>query len=69
MHHIVEEIRYCLSCLGQVWRRLEAVEKIVNFHSGTCLTIPAGTHFQFRNSGRPPLCILIATLPPRPGQK
>jgi mannose-6-phosphate isomerase-like protein (cupin superfamily) len=34
---------------------------------GTCLTIPVGTHFQFRNPGREPLCFLIVTTPPWPG--
>jgi hypothetical protein len=31
---------------------------------GVCLTIPAGTVFQFRNTGREPLVFLCITMPP-----
>jgi hypothetical protein len=32
------------------------------------LNIPLGTRFQFRNTGAEPLCFIIATLPPWPGE-
>ena len=32
------------------------------------LTIEVGTHFQFRNTGDEPLCIVITTMPPWPGE-
>ncbi len=35
---------------------------------GTALTIPTGAKFQFRNTGTAPLCFVIATMPPWPGE-
>jgi mannose-6-phosphate isomerase-like protein (cupin superfamily) len=32
-----------------------------------CITIPVGTHFQFRSLGPGPLCAIGATMPPWPG--
>ena len=34
---------------------------------GTCLSIPAGTHFQFRTDGDGPLAAVGVTMPPWPG--
>jgi mannose-6-phosphate isomerase-like protein (cupin superfamily) len=34
---------------------------------GVSLTIPVGTHFQFRNAEAVPLRFIIATIPPWPG--
>jgi mannose-6-phosphate isomerase-like protein (cupin superfamily) len=36
--------------------------------SGVCLTIPLGTHFQFRATGSAPLAALGVTMPPWPGE-
>ena len=66
-HRTVEEIWYFLSGQGQVWRKQGEHEGTVDVASGTCLTIPLGTHFQFRNDGTDPLCFLITTMPPWPG--
>lgn len=66
-HRTVEEIWYCLSGHGQVWRKLGEAELVTDMQPGTCLTIPTGTHFQFRNTGRDPLCIIIACAPAWPG--
>lgn len=66
-HRSVEEIWYCLSGDGQIWRKLGEVENITDMRPGTCLTNPTGTHFQFRNTGSDPLSILIACMPPWPG--
>ena len=33
----------------------------------TCLSIPAGTHFQFRAAGEGPLAAVGVTMPPWPG--
>jgi mannose-6-phosphate isomerase-like protein (cupin superfamily) len=66
VHKTVEEIWYCVSGMGQVWRKLGDVEQIVDFIPGVCLTIPLGAHFQFRNTDAAPLCFLIATMPPWP---
>jgi mannose-6-phosphate isomerase-like protein (cupin superfamily) len=66
-HRTVEEIWYCLSGHGQIWRKLGGVEQVTDIEPGTSLSIPTGTHFQFRNTGRDPLCIVIACTPPWPG--
>ena len=66
-HRTVEEIWYCLSGHGQIWRKLGEVERVDDIRPGTSLTIPTGTHFQFRNTGHEPLCIIIACSPPWPG--
>lgn len=66
-HKSVDEIWYFISGKGQVWRRQGNQEAIVDANKGTCLTIPVGTHFQFRNTGSEPRCFVIATIPPWPG--
>jgi mannose-6-phosphate isomerase-like protein (cupin superfamily) len=66
-HRTVEEIWYCLSGHGQMWRKLGEVEQVSDMRPGTSLTIPTGAHFQFRNTGPDPLCIIIACMPPWPG--
>lgn len=68
-HRTVEEIWYCISGMGQVWRKLGDVEEVVDFLAGIGLTIPKGTSFQFRNTGDDPLCFLIATIPRWPGEQ
>jgi mannose-6-phosphate isomerase-like protein (cupin superfamily) len=66
-HKTIEEIWYCLQGQGQVWRRKGDMEEVVEFRLGVSLTIPTGTHFQFRNTGGEPLRFVIATMPPWPG--
>jgi mannose-6-phosphate isomerase-like protein (cupin superfamily) len=39
----------------------------VPVEAGVCVTIPLGTHFQFRSSGNEPLVALAATMPAWPG--
>ncbi len=68
-HRTVEELWYCLSGEGEVWRSFGEYAVIVPVHTGISLTIPTGTRFQFRNSGDTPLCILIATMLPWPGEE
>jgi mannose-6-phosphate isomerase-like protein (cupin superfamily) len=63
----VEEIWYFLEGEGQVWRKQGQREDVVDVSPGTGLTMPAGTHFQFRNTGAGPLRFVIATMPPWPG--
>lgn len=67
IHKTVEEIWYFLSGRGQVWRKLEAAEEVTEVGAGIALTIPTGTHFQFRNTGEKPLTFIIVTMPPWPG--
>ena len=66
-HKTVEEIWYCIAGEGQVWRRQGRREKVTDIRPGISLTIPLGTHFQFRNCGAIPLQLLIITMPPWPG--
>ncbi len=42
-------------------------EAVTDVEPGVALTIPLGTHFQFRAAAQVPLRILIATMPPWPG--
>ena len=67
-HRTVEEMWYCISGAGEVWRKLGAAERVVNFTPGVSLSIPLGAHFQFRNPGDEPLVLIIATTPPWPGK-
>ena len=66
-HKTIEEIWYCLSGNGEVWRKLGQEERCDELSAGVGLTIPTGAHFQFRNTGTEPFCLLIATMPPWPG--
>lgn len=67
-HRTIEEIWYVLSGEGEVWRALNGEEACVPVAAGTALTIPVGAHFQFRCTGAEPLCFVIATMPPWPGE-
>jgi mannose-6-phosphate isomerase-like protein (cupin superfamily) len=66
-HRTVEEIWYFVGGRGQMWRRQGDRTEIVDVDPGTCLTIPLGTHFQFRALGFEPLAAIGATMPNWPG--
>jgi mannose-6-phosphate isomerase-like protein (cupin superfamily) len=66
-HRTVEEIWYVLRGRGEMWRRRDGHEEVVALDVGVCLTIPLGTHFQFRAQGDEPLTVLGITMPPWPG--
>lgn len=66
-HRTVEEIWYVVSGHGRIWRRLGAQEETVALASGVSVSLPTGTHFQFRCDGFEPLTIVGATMPPWPG--
>src|SRR5262249_52680962 len=53
---------------GEMWRRQGDREEIVPVDPGVCITIPVGTHFQFRSFGYEPLAALGVTIPPWPGE-
>ena len=67
-HHAVDELWYVLSGHGQMWRRQGRRQETVPLRPGTCLSIPAGTHFQFRADGDGPLAAVGVTMPPWPGE-
>ncbi len=66
-HRSVDEIWYVLSGQGQMWRRQAERQETVPLRPGTCVSIPAGTHFQFRAAGDGPLAVVGVTMPPWPG--
>ena len=66
-HHCVDEIWYILHGRGEMWRRQGDRQETVPLAAGTCLTIPAGTHFQFRSSQDGPLTAVAVTMPQWPG--
>jgi len=66
-HRTVEEIWFFLSGRGEMWRRQGDGEAIVDVFPGVCLTIPLGTHFQFRSLSDEPLAAVAVTMPPWPG--
>jgi mannose-6-phosphate isomerase-like protein (cupin superfamily) len=67
-HRTVSEIWYFLSGRGEMWRAQAGREEIVPVEAGVCLTIPLGTHFQFRSLGDEPLAAIGVTMPPWPGE-
>ena len=64
----IEEIWYILSGRGEMWRKQGDREEVIALESGVCLTIPLGTHFQFRSFAGEPLRAIGVTVPPWPGQ-
>jgi mannose-6-phosphate isomerase-like protein (cupin superfamily) len=51
-----------------MWRRLGEHEEVVAVGPGISISIPTGTHFQFRCDGLEPLTAIGATMPPWPGE-
>ena len=68
VHWTVEEIWFFVGGVGEFWRRLGEDEAEVPVRSGTCISIPRGTHFQFRSFGPEPLSAIAITMPPWPGE-
>jgi mannose-6-phosphate isomerase-like protein (cupin superfamily) len=66
-HRTIEEIWFFLSGRGEMWLKQEGRGDVVPVEAGVCVTIPLGTHFQFRSLGNEPLVALAATMPPWPG--
>ena len=66
-HRTVEEIWLVLSGRGEMWRKQGNREEIVTLEPSTCLTIPLGTHFQFRASSSEGVSAVGVTMPPWPG--
>lgn len=66
-HRTVEELWFCLSGTGEMWRRQNGREEVVTLTPGLSLTIPLGNDFQFRAGPDAPFTVVIATMPPWPG--
>ncbi len=67
-HRTVEEIWFFLTGRGEMWRKQNDQEEVAAVEPGVCLTIPLGTHFQFRSFGYEPLAAVGVTMPPWPGE-
>jgi mannose-6-phosphate isomerase-like protein (cupin superfamily) len=67
-HRTVEEIWFIVDGLGQMCRDApDGPAGVIDLRPGVSLTIPIGTRFQFRNTGRTPLAAVGVTMPPWPG--
>lgn len=66
-HRTVDEIWYIAAGRGRMWRRLGEQAEIVELVPGLSLSIPVGTHFQFRCDGPEMLTAIGTTMPPWPG--
>jgi mannose-6-phosphate isomerase-like protein (cupin superfamily) len=66
-HRTVEEIWFFLEGHGEMWLKSNEREEIVRAEPGLCVSIPVGTHFQFRALGPDPLSAVGVTMPPWPG--
>jgi mannose-6-phosphate isomerase-like protein (cupin superfamily) len=67
VHRTVDEVWYFVSGRGRMWRKLNDEEVIDDVEAGMSVTLPVGTHFQFRADDAEPLVIVGTTMPPWPG--
>jgi mannose-6-phosphate isomerase-like protein (cupin superfamily) len=67
-HRTIQEIWFFVTGRGEMWRRQDGHEQVVLVEPGVCITIPCGTHFQFRSFGSDPLAAVAITMPPWPGE-
>jgi mannose-6-phosphate isomerase-like protein (cupin superfamily) len=65
-HCTIEEIWFFVKGRGEMWREQGGREEVVPVDPGVCITIPKGTHFQFRSFGYEPLAAIGITMPPWP---
>jgi mannose-6-phosphate isomerase-like protein (cupin superfamily) len=68
-HRTVEEVWYVVAGQGRMWRRLGERDEVVEIGPGVSLSIPVGTHFQFRCDGDEALHAVAVTVPPWPGDE
>ena len=68
-HHTVEELWFIVNGHGRMWRKLAEIEQTIDIGPGVSLSIPLGTHFQFRSLTDEPLRAIGVTMPPWPGEK
>lgn len=67
-HRTVDEIWFVISGRGEMWRKQGEREETIALEPGICLTVPLGTHFQFRASNSEAVSAIGATMPPWPGE-
>ena len=69
-HRTVEEMWVCIAGRGRIWRRsADGQEELTELRPGVSVDIPQGTMFQFRCDGTEALDLVIATVPPWPGDE
>src|SRR5687768_16221934 len=51
VHREVDEVWYVTAGQGEIWRQLGDDEQVTPVGPGSALSIPVGTHFQFRTTG------------------
>jgi mannose-6-phosphate isomerase-like protein (cupin superfamily) len=68
VHRTVEEVWFVLAGRGQMWRKQGQREEIAALEPGVCLTVPVGTHFQFRAAESEAVSAVAITMPPWPGE-
>lgn len=66
-HRSVTELWYVTAGRGVLWRSLDGAEATVALEPGVAVSLPLGTHFQFRAAPDEAVHILGVTLPPWPG--
>lgn len=66
-HRSVDELWYVTAGRGEMWRRQGDREEVVALVPGLCVSIPVGTHFQFRAAPSEPVSVVAVTMPPWPG--
>jgi len=66
-HRSVDELWFVVAGRGEMWRRKGEREEVVELVPGLCLSIPVGTHFQFRASATEAVAAVAVTMPPWPG--
>jgi mannose-6-phosphate isomerase-like protein (cupin superfamily) len=67
-HRTVDEVWFVLGGAGEMWRKQGEREEVAALEPGVCVTIPAGTHFQFRASATQSIAAVAITMPPWPGE-
>jgi mannose-6-phosphate isomerase-like protein (cupin superfamily) len=66
-HKTVEEQWECVAGKGELWRKSESGQSVLELTPGVRAEIPLGSIFQFRSSIDSTLDIVIITTPPWPG--
>ena len=66
-HRTIEEIWYFIAGHGRIWRKLGDAEDIAEIGPGLSISLPTGTHFQYRCDGAEALVAVAVTMPPWPG--
>jgi mannose-6-phosphate isomerase-like protein (cupin superfamily) len=67
-HRSVEEVWCFITGAGHMWLRCDEREDVFEVRPGTSVSIPVGTHFQFRSDSHEPLTAVGATMPPWPSE-